>query len=367
MELVLFAALLYAWQSAIHLPRAGAAFVRSPLLGWRILRGPGLRLLSLWPGAPSGVSSGFPFEVGAGAVHTSEPLGLLPGVAGAEERSLALDGSVATGARGAHVLAAGRPFLRAATAADARFLADLLGALAEGRAAPVLERSASLARCKEAWSEARSATRFLRWCCNAEFVVLFVVTPLLLFGFGGGDASGWLFALPALASAHAASWVALCFAERRLPSPSEERWTRLVVGALFPPELLRAPAELVHAALAGFQPITLAAALLPVERVLPLLRAAIGAAAHPRWERAAAGEPADAAARRRFLATLAEGVLDVAEELGVPAAYVEPQPLPPDASEPSYCPVCLDEFRPSFRFCSGCGVSTVRFAGPAPK
>jgi hypothetical protein len=341
--------------------------VRSPFLGWRILRGPGLRLLSLWPGAPSGVSSGLPFEVGAAAVHTNEPLGLVPGVATAEERSLALDGSVAIEARGVRVLAAGRPFLRAATAADARFLAELLRALAEGRATPALERSASLARCREAWSKARSATRVLRWCCNAELVVLFGVTPLLVLGLGGGDAAGWLFALPALAIAHTASWVALCFAERRLPSPAEERWARLVVGALFPPELLRAPGELVHAALAGFQPVTLAAALLPAERVLPLLRAASGAAAHPSWERAAAGEPPDAAARRRFLATLREGVLGVASELGVPADHVQPRPLPPDASEPSYCPICLDEFRPSFRFCSGCRASTVRFAGPAPK
>jgi hypothetical protein len=148
----------------------------------------------------------------------------------------------------------------------------------------------------------------------------------------------------------------------RLATPREERTPRLLAAALFPPELLRAPAARVDEALAGFAPVTLAALALPPARLLPLLRAAVGALE----QRERAADARAPAPLRAYRAALRAGLLRVARDAGIPSEHVLPLGRPVDAERPSWCPVCLDEFRPGYRFCPGCRAETVRYAGPAP-
>jgi hypothetical protein len=359
MELLLYAAAFYAWQCLVHLPLAGVAWFPLHPFGWTRAAGLGWRALSPWPGARCWVSSGFAFELTPAAVwlQATAPFG-------GAERKLPLDAASELEVRGARLVWNGAELFRAALEAEARSLAATfvrLGAAGERQRAREIEsflaRALSTDACRTAWREARSATRLLRLGCDAEFVLAFGVAGALAWPFGQNAA--WIAILPVLAAAHVAALLGLWLAERRLATPRADRMQRLVVGALFPPALLRLPCELVAARLAVFHPATLAVVSLPRARAERVLRAALGAAAHPYWRRRGRSEGEDLAARDAYAARLHSGLAALAAEVGLAPDAIRPPALPPDAAGPSCCPVCLDEYRPGFRACGECGVDTV--------
>jgi hypothetical protein len=363
MELLLYAAAFYAWQCLVNLPRAGAAWYPLLPLGWLRIVGPGYRFLSPWPGARAWLTSGFAFELTPAAVHAraAESFGPLA-------RTLPFESAASIERRGARLFWNGAELLRASLEAEARALASAfvrLGAtpLAERPRAieAFLARALSSDACRATWREARAATRLLRWACDAEFALAFVVAGALARPFGGEAA--WLAILPALGLSHVAALAGLWLAERRLDTPRADRAGRFVVAALFPPALLRLPCELVTAQLATFHPATLAAVSLPRARSGRVLRAELGAAAHPYWRRHGRHDGEDLAARDAYAARLHAGIARLAEEIGLAPEAIRPAPLPHEDAGPSYCPVCLDEYRPGFRACGECGVDTVAAAG----
>ncbi len=339
MELVFYAVAFYAWQCLAYVPASGTGWIFVAPIGWLRVFGSGWRMHSPWPGARGWMSSGFDFEF--------TPVGLCR-----YEASVSFPALSRVAVRGARVVVDGAVLLRATSAAEARALASLFARLAATPEAEraraideIVARAFSAEACRASRAEARKATRLLRWACDAEFVLVFGVAAALALSIGGENA--WLALLPPLGVAHALALVGLAVAGRKLEVPRTERIERAIVGAIFPPALLRFPAELVFERLAVFHPVTLAVALLPRSHARRVLRAAIGKAARL------------AARDASFGAQVRAGLEQLAVEIDLEPALVRPRALAEDEHAPSFCPICLDEYRPGFRWCRDCGVATV--------
>ena len=313
MELLFYVAVFYLWQCVRFLPSGGVAFVSLASLRLTVQRGPGLRPLSPWPVDLGVLVGGLPFELSSTRVYSSSPF-VRSGASAAAERSASLDGRDQTRVRGLSLVAGGKAFLRTASHQHAAHLAAFLGALATGDEEErrrtlkrFLKRAFDLSAVGETLSTVRPIVRPLQWCCALYFLMIAVALPLLAWRLDGEAA--WRILLLPLLAAHLASLVAVVLVERRLPDPTPGLAERVVVCALFPPALLRAPVELVSERLAAFHPATVAAALLPRERFDDFLRREIAAVDNPSWARHGGSDVPEERERREFLAALRSGLL----------------------------------------------------------
>lgn len=362
MELLLYSVLLYAWQCLVPLPATGLALISLAGACWAA-RGPGITMLSLWPGSPTLVSAGYPFELGAASIHTESPrsfLGYTRMVPWARSRPLKDAGGWA--ARGNAVLCGDRAFLGTPSRAHAGHLATFLAKLAKsspdahaGVVDAELDAAFDLDACRHGFDEMRRRTWALRWICNAYAAVVFGLLPLLLIY--RDEESAWLTVLPAIAALHATGVVALLLASRGLAEAPSERFERILVGALYPPALLRAPADLVNDRLARFHPVVVASLVLRPPALKRLLQVARAEYAHPEWRRHQGRSVPEETERGAFLLQLKSRVEEAARQLAI-----DLQPVRQDPSAARVCPLCLFEYRPGFNRCSACGVPTQPFS-----
>ena len=364
MELLFYVAAFYLWQCVRFLPAGGAAFVSLASLRLTVQRGPGLRLLSPWPVDLGLVVGGLPFELSSTRAYSSSPF-VRAGASGVAERNAPLDGRDQVRVRGFSLVAGGKAFLRAASYQHAAHLASFLGALAtgdeEGRKHTLerlLKRAFDLSAAREVLSTAKGIVRPLEWCCAVYFLMVAAVLPLLVWRLDGEAA--WRILLLPLLAVHVASLVAMVLVERRLPDPAPGLAERVVVCALFPPALLRAPVELVSERLAAFHPATVAAALMPRERFDDFLRREIAEIDNPAWSRHGGSEAPDERERGEFLAVLRSGLTSLLGQLGDDASRLsDRRGLDPAAA--GYCPLCYGEYRDGGGSCRACGVDTVSY------
>lgn len=189
--------------------------------------------------------------------------------------------------------------------------------------------------------------------CDALFVLIYLVLPVSAFLVPAGPSlSGGLSALAA------GLWLALgwmtvrCVGKLAAQGLIRPDMTRLATVLLPPPLAFRGVQALAADLLHDFEPLAVAAHLLPEDRLVPLLRAEIAAV-----ERALAAESADdwrqAWTRRgRSLEQLLERLALGREELS-PAA---------DRDTGGICPECSASYRPGFDRCSDCDVALLTLA-----
>ncbi len=361
MELLLYSVLLYAWQCLVALPTAGLVLI--PLAGACLaVRGPGIKAFSPWPGSRTLVAGGYPFELGGAQVHTESPRHFLGGGSLVPDpRSRPLASAESWTARGTAIVHGTGVFLRTVSAAHASHLAAFLGKLAgttpESRAEVVaaeLDAAFDVEACRASFNEARRRTRVLRWTCNAYWLVVFGLLPVLLI-FRDGEAV-WLALIPVILVLHVIGVGALLLASRRLAESPADRFERVLVGALYPPALLRGSIDLVNDRLARFHPVTAAAPVLGKRDLRRLLQVVRAEYAHPVWRRHEPYPVPEEAEREAFLALLKTRVEAVAGEL-----EIDLQPVRQDASAATFCPLCLCEYRTGFDACAACGVPTQPF------
>ena len=367
MELLFYVAAFYLWQCVRFLPAGGAAFVSLASFRLTVQRGPGFRLLSPWPVDLGLLVGGIPLEVSSTRAYSSSPF-VRAGAGAVAERSASLDGRDPVRIRGLSLVAGGKAFLRAASHRHATYLAGFLGALAtgdekdgKGPLERLLERAFDVSAARQVLSTARGIVRPLQWCCAAYFLMIAGILPLLIWRLDG-EAAWRILVLPLLA-VHLASLAAMVLVERRLPDPAPGLAERVVVCALFPPALLRAPTELVSERLTAFHPATVAAALMPRERFDDFLRREIAEVDNPSWSRHGGSEVPEERERREFLAMLRSGLMSLVGQLGDDARRLAGRRgLDPAAA--SYCPLCFGEYRDEGGSCQACGVDTVSYRPP---
>jgi hypothetical protein len=255
---------------------------------------------------------------------------------------------------GSLVKVEGRRFVRAASAAHARQLGALLSAIvrAPERDRPELLASRLAASLSDedlgrALERARASTRILGRFCNLYWLLLFAVTPALVLLLGAEPA---LFRMaPVIGLAHLVSLVLLHRAQARIdPEGRVERWEHFFVAALFPPALLRAPQSLVNQAMVSFHPLALALRFRKREVWIEGLRRDL-VRLERQAERSAQGQAES------------EALLAFAKRHGVSRETLFVPRHREDPLAASYCPLCLDDFRPGFERCQGCGVETIAY------
>lgn len=365
MELLLYVAAFYLWQCVRFVPAGGAVFVSMFWSRPAALRGPGFRPLSPWPADLGLVLGGLSFELSPTRLYSRAPL-VRAGAGAIAERVVAFDDPRGVRVRGPSLRAGGKVILRAASRRHATHLAAVFEELRalepddRRRAVDALLKAAfDLSAFRSALASMSRTARPLRWCCGVYLLVLFGVVPWLAWRLDGEVA--WRLALPLILACHAASLLALLVAERRSPHRAEGLAERLVTCALFPPSLLRAPAEMVSEEVATFHPAAAAAALLEREAFEEFLRREIAEVEHPPWSRHGGQEVPEASQRLEFLSALRSRLLSLPEQLGGEALPLgEHQRRDPTAE--SFCPLCLADFRAGLAHCLDCGIDSVPYA-----
>jgi hypothetical protein len=196
----------------------------------------------------------------------------------------------------------------------------------------------SVASFREALDRSRRRLLPLRLACEVYLLFAFVTVPVLVAWLSGEVA--WRLVLPVIGAIHASTLATLFLVERRLDPRPDGRLERWVGGALFPPALLRAPADLLAQRLAGFHGATAAAALLDEVAFVRVLRREVG--------------------RLGPDGGLRESLLSLCDQLGIDRKRVTAPPrIAPGAR--SYCPVCLDEFLVEKGRCYGCGADAIAY------
>ena len=193
-------------------------------------------------------------------------------------------------------------------------------------------------------AEAQRATWALGWVCDLQAASVFLVVPAL--GFWAGAERALFVSLPVLGAVHAvAVWLAFRCHRRLFPDQRRERGEELAMAALYPPALLRLPQRWVDAAVAGFHPLALARSVWPAEA----------------WHEAWCRELAWLALREPWRGPERAALLQAA-----PPEVRDAPPRPQrDPTAASYCPVCLDDFRPGFERCRACQATTVVYPATA--
>ncbi len=249
--------------------------------------------------------------------------------------------------QGALLLSGGQPFLSCPSAAQAEMLAEALAGAGDVPALP--PSHFSLPEARELLALAEGAARPLRWLGSAQFLLLFLLAPLLTL-WGGAHFLGW--ALGAAVLLDLVLAVLLFRAHARIfPTSRGERAMQAAGVALFPPMAVRSADILCRHALGAFHPLVAARLLLPEERFRRFAeRTARGFAAVPRSsEEGPMGKELEEhrgrvkGEVRRFL----EGEGFPWEELLAPP--------PPQVGTAAYCPRCHAQFTSAEGPCSDCG------------
>jgi hypothetical protein len=357
----LFAALcaLYAWQCLAWLP-GGSALVWSTWLGARIAWGPGFRLAALRPGALCAQAQRFPLVCRDGALHAR---GGTRWLARDSEAELPLTLALLRKAEASEswVCAEGHRLARGVDALDAQRLAALLRSLAADtpaerrrEAESAVRASLSLKDAAAARDRVAQATSWLAVTSDVYLVNLLGFAPAAALSLG--DELALRILAPALLALHAATLFCFGRAHAKLwPERRGERWQALFGVLIYPPGLLRAQQQLCTAALAGFHPAALAAALLPEREARDFLRAEL-------LQAEARSEDPPAAELGFSLDTLERDALQaLVAESGSSRAALLAAPERCDAHALAYCPACLCEYRRGDGECSDCELELAKF------
>jgi hypothetical protein len=266
---------------------------------------------------------------------------------------------------GRRILAGGAVLVEAATAAGARrwrSLASELRDLEPGARASRLAALASEANDLEAVRglHRRLAPHLprLRVLSAILFLAGFVLPPI---GLGLEDGDGRPAVVYAALAAGGALWAAiLALGLRALRGCGVTGRAALSAASpmlLFPPAAIHACSFLFRDLFSGFDPLAVAAALLPSARFRGVARRALQGLA------AARDGAADVSERRRWELELGAAET-VVRGAGTSPAEVLAAPARRDPSAGGYCPRCEVEYRPGFTSCSDCRVELEAFADP---
>jgi hypothetical protein len=365
-ELWLLLAALWGVECLTFFP-PGAASVEWPARGGPRLRlRAGLALVAPWPGRLAAALDGIPFELTRGFVSARGALSLLSATAGMDEERVFPLAELAPEALGARVRTRAGPLLRASSDVAAARIAGWLRGLA---AAPEAERAAA---CHELWrrtldpAEVRASVAHVRRCtaphralASLSLVGVALGIPAVSVATGAGFGAAWDLAWPALLGLHAAGWLALLVAERRLRAPGAGM--RAFRALLYPPAQWRASFEQASAVLGVHHPIAVAAALIEAGANEPLARRALAECAWPVFDRRESVSAPDLAERRAALAERRVLLEELFAAAGLPAERLAAPPQPRTPHAASYCPVCQSEFVVGGWTCPDCRVEARPF------
>jgi hypothetical protein len=359
--------LFYVLESLVRVEAHQRLFVRGGLRPARCLR-PGLHLAGLDPFEEVVVAAELPF--------VPTPDGLLVPVdeaaADAERRGgdelapLAWDGLGDVAVRGTRVAAGGRTLPAPAGHAGARRLAALIATLRDagreermGRVRTGLEASFDLAALRHARQRARVPLLLARLSGAGFALVFFLALPLCLYGAGGRHLSR----VAPLVVASLLLWAAgtgFAAAALRTAGLRKGRLVELLLPILLFPPAVAHVARIIGTELhPGFEPLALAAALLPERAFRRLAREA--------WYREQeALKHSAGSARAAYWSLRLEAWDRLVAASGSEAATVLASPPPEDASAASYCPLCSTQYRSGFARCAECAVE-LRALGADPR
>jgi hypothetical protein len=265
------------------------------------------------------------------------------------------DGSPGLEVRRADLLADGRPFACAATPAEARVWHSVARSLVEapeheraGEWRRHLARSLDVEHLAERLAEARAHTRWLGWASNALCVLALVAVPV--FGLLRGAEAALGVCWPVLLGIAGCSLFLAVRAHLRLfPDRRGERVAQLLTATFYPPALLRFRAVAIDAFTAGAHPLAWSCLLDPPARAQRVWTQEIA------WLEHRARRDPDAAEWLR-------ATCSVIREAWPPALPKLPARASEDPDAESYCPICLEDFRPGFDRCPTCDVQTTRYS-----
>jgi|GEM_PF-2312624 len=256
---------------------------------------------------------------------------------------------------GMWVKSAKRALLRTRTPRAARmFAADLVrlrDTVADAREAEVerwLQMRCDVVAAKARWAQVRLPAALAAAFGTLEALVLFAVLPALAFFPEAAQAGDWERSFALLGLSHLGAVIFAGWALVRSGTSAGDVTSMLGVLLLVPPYAARAGVHVLRDALADFEPLGVAAVLLPRAAFLRFAR----------WELVRTDESGNVTrqlgltgfwdARRRGLERLLEAAgTSVREVLAPPAS-------PPDGA--AWCPLCLSEYRPGFTRCADCGI-----------
>lgn len=300
-------------------------------------------------------------------VSAAWPVAVSPlGVANRDGSVLRFDDQPRLVARRRWLMADGRRFARAASAAHAQWLAKALNdaatAAAPGRADQVkqlLRGTLDIRQVADRRLEFDRTASLSSTMAAGLFLYVFLIAPVLVWRMGLMLVWPWL--LGGLALLCLVNAVAFHRAHKRLhPGLEEERFSHFLMVSLFPPAGMRARDFLSWPALERFHPLALARALCDddafealVGRTLRELRyplpteAMSSGDAQPIWEW-----------HRQTLIEEAEGLVT---QSGLPLDQLTAAPARAEPESRAYCPRCNIQFTRTEGTCSDCGVALRRF------
>ncbi|HEV2845561.1 MAG TPA: hypothetical protein VG477_11990 [Thermoanaerobaculia bacterium] len=335
---------LYLVDAVAYVRRSRLLFARRPLGGWA-LKGPGVRLASLWPGDFAFLAAGSSLFPARDGVWLLDPQA---GAAPYDPANWTL-------------ISYADPVAPRVDDDEARALADLLKELRRldpaqrGRRIDALRDAAfDLKALKVRLDTVRRKTAVLRGVCLAFFLVLRGVLPGVLYlspspspFLGPALAVAGVFYLAALGTAFATA--------RGLRRSGISPPGGALVSMIFSPSsCAHAASSLCREALRGFDVLTAAALLLPREDLLRRVRADLHGAA---CAESRGGDPD----WRRHWAERRRRVLGLLEEAGIDPGTASIPPERRDSAAASYCPICETESLPGVSDCAECGLPLVPF------
>ncbi|WNG34047.1 hypothetical protein F0U61_10660 [Archangium violaceum] len=238
---------------------------------------------------------------------------------------------------------------RAARALAAELVA-LRGAAEGAREAEIkrwLEARCDVEAARAHWKRVRLPAFFAAAFGTVESLVLFGAVPALAF-LPGADVLGWERVVALLGLSHLYAITGAAWALARSGASAGDVTSALGTLLFFPPYAARAGIHALRDALSSFEPLAVAAVLLPRADFLRLARR----------ELVRTNESRDAT-RQLGLALFWDARRNALKRLLVAAGTSEREVLAPPHSQEvaAWCPLCVTEYRAGFAKCSDCGVA----------
>lgn len=254
-----------------------------------------------------------------------------------------------------------------ATALVARLI-RIREANAKGRDRQLDEWTTSLLDAEAAQSRHReytAASRQLRWCCNAYFLLLFVVVPAALLRLGPSRSWPYLVGLVLLQGALTARFF---YRAHRLlhPAAPDERFTQTIVVLLSPPSGVRALDALSRTVLQDFHPLAVAKALGETEALRSLASRTLRELRFPALPAVTSVDPAVVSAEQDWRHLLDRSITRALRRWGLDPDQILAPPRQQDPACRSWCPRCEQQFTMESGRCQSCGgIHLLAFAPPA--